>query len=214
MKTDRKQTDISITAYHEAGHGVAAILLGRPFKTVDIIGNEQYGGMITYKATPKKIRKMDRSDARVIQIIERAIIITFAGGIAQRRYAPSSPWRSDMGHCRRRVTFPKLYYGDGSFVPRPAYDYTPAYDSDLDHINDYLDYMGRRRGKVARAYQASLRAHAEELVEAHWPEIQKVARALLKQKTMSEDEVRRAMFPSRTLREAERPQPKQRGQTQ
>lgn len=98
-----------------------------------------------------------------------------------------------MGHRRRRVTFPKLYYGDGSIPSKSGYDYSPTYNSDLDHINDYFDYMGRRRGKVARAYRAHLRARAEELVGAHWPEIQSVAMGLLKQKTMNEDEVRRVM---------------------
>jgi ATP-dependent Zn protease len=73
MKAFRKQTSHTITAYHEGGHAVAAILLRRPFKTVDIIGNEQWGGLITYKAMPEKIRKLDRSDARAIQIIERNI---------------------------------------------------------------------------------------------------------------------------------------------
>jgi hypothetical protein len=70
----------------------------------------------------------------------------------------------------------------------------------------------RKRGD--RAYQVRLRARAEELVEAHWPEIQRVAKALLKQKTMHEGEVRRAMLPSRPLHEAKRPQSKQRGKAQ
>jgi hypothetical protein len=166
--------------------------------------------LITFKAMPKKIRKLDHSDARAIQIIERNIIVTFAGGIAQRRYAPSSPWRYDMGYQRRRKTFPALHYGDHIVPSRVAYLSWPAYESDLAHIDDYLAYMEKR---CDIAYQARLRARAEELVEAHWPEIQSVARALLKQKTMSEGEVRRAMSPpSRPLCKAERPQSKQRGQ--
>jgi hypothetical protein len=206
-KAVRKQTSHTITAYHEAGHAVAAIILGRPFKTVNIIGNEQWGGLIAYKAMPKKIRELDHSDARVIQIIERNIIVTFAGGIAQRRYAPDSPWRRDMGH--RYVLTPALYYSDQVIGPKRIS--RPFADSDLAHIDDYLAYMGKHCG-VARAYRASLRARTEELVEAHWPEIQRVARALLKQKTMGEGEVRRAMFASRPLREAARPQSKQREQ--
>jgi hypothetical protein len=73
---------------------------------VDIIGTERWLGWIAYKATPKKFFELDRSDARVIQIIERNMIITFAGGIAQRRYAPSSPWRRGMGYRRIHKTFP------------------------------------------------------------------------------------------------------------
>jgi hypothetical protein len=104
-----------------------------------------------------------------------------------------------MGYQRRRKTFPALHYGDHVVPSRSAYISWPDYDSDLAHIDDCLAYMGKRGD---RAYRARLRARAEELVEAHWPEIRSVARALLKQKTMSEDEVRRVMFPVRGRRRA------------
>ena len=216
------QTRISIIAYHEAGHAVAAIVLRRPFKTVDIVGDEEYDGLIIYKATPKKFRKMDRSDARIIQRVERNAVVTFAGGIAQRRYAPRSHWHRDMG--QRYELAPILYYDAQQYQNDlrrgPQRISRPSVGSDLQRIDDGLAYIGQhvglagKHGEVARAYRASLRARAEKLVEDHWPEIQKVAKALLKQKTLHKDEVRRAMFLSRSLREAERPQSKQRGKAQ
>jgi hypothetical protein len=162
------------TAYHEAGHTVAAAYLSQAFSKVSIIGNATAAGYVVNEDPGPKILEAwgagDRDDARVVQWIERSLIVTLAGAIAQRRFSPRSDWRQGMGHAKLAVP-----------------------GSDIQTVIRRIDDLGHR-GKVAATYQAYLEARAEALVAAHWPEIQKVAEALLEHKTLDVDEVHEILF--------------------
>ena len=164
---------IQVIAYHEAGHAVA-IYLDQAFSEVSIVGNEKAAGYVVYEDPDPGILEEwkfgNRDDARVVQWVERSLIVAFADAIAQRRFSPRSDWRQGMGH--------------GQFV-------VPG--SDIQTVIRRIDGLGYR-GKDAATYQADLQARAEALVNEHWPEIQKVAEALLEHETLSVDDVPEILF--------------------
>jgi hypothetical protein len=112
----------------------------------------------------------DRDDARVVQWIERSLIVTLAGSIAQRRFSPRSDWKYGMGH-----------------------DKIAMLGSDIQTVIRRIDELGFR-GKVAATYRAYLEARAEALIKDHWPAIKKLAETLLWCKTMDADDVHQLLF--------------------
>jgi ATP-dependent Zn protease len=153
------------TAWHEAGHAVVAVELKHPFKKVDIIEDELCSGRLHWA---KKSPEGYISEPHIINWIEHRIVVRFAGGAAQRRYAPHSNWAWGMGHRGNE----------------------PAPGSDLYHIDEWLRCL-KREGDDA--YRAQLEARAKALVKKLWPDIQRVAKALLKKKVLTQSQVRRLM---------------------
>ena len=171
----------SVTAYHEAGHAVAAILFGHDFAHVDIIPDATSLGRIIYEDAPEDVQEAraasDYGDARLAQWIEHSLIITLAGSLAQRRHAPRSHWRHGRGEN-----------GTGELVSQGSDVQTV-----MRRIDDLHNYNANP--KVAAAYERYVTAQAEALVTANWPKITQVAEALLSEEFLMEDEVRALMFP-------------------
>jgi hypothetical protein len=76
-KAAEKLTARSTAAFHESGHVVIALVLGRKVKRVSI-DDDGDGGKTDIKLGTNK----------------RSILIALAGPYAQRRHAPDSGWRS------------------------------------------------------------------------------------------------------------------------
>jgi hypothetical protein len=165
----------AVTAHHEAGHAVAAAYLEIEFSKVTIVGDAIALGRVIYEDPPDYVLKAEangtRDDPRYVQWMERSIIVTLAGGIAERRYSPRSKWREGGGH------------GKGA-----------APGSDVQTVIRRIEDM-HGPSKVADAYHTYLEARAEALVEEYWPKIRTVAKALLRRKEMMADEVFEVMFP-------------------
>lgn len=88
-----------VTAHHEAGHAVAAIVLGVPVRHATIIPDEPDAqgrtlGHVRFRS----------GDADLPSLGHRLLIVTLAGPAAQRRFAPRSPIRAnavcDFHHAR------------------------------------------------------------------------------------------------------------------
>lgn len=162
---------------HELSHACVAIELRVGFRKVDIIRRGDVSGALL------ESRVIFPSDDQ----IERSIIVGFAGGLAQRRFAPRSNWARAMGH-------------DG-LAPDPCYDDGPtsyhvkvAYGTDLHNINERLKTLGRYGDA---AYRAQLEARSAMLVCKLRLEIKIVAAELLKRRTLTQAEVRRLMIRGR-----------------
>lgn len=87
----RARFDLVVTAHHEAGHAVAAVIVFRPFGYVSIERNYKgYGskGHIDYANTPFFHKN------KLIGCDEQ-LTTTMAGAFAQRRFAPRTRWRHD-----------------------------------------------------------------------------------------------------------------------
>jgi hypothetical protein len=165
-------------AAHESGHAVVSIALKIPFTKVDILPDKKFAGALHH---PKMKAYPDLAD----DWNERYIIMLFAGGIAQRRFAPRSHWRYGVG----AEGFERDYYydedGDLAWVD------SPIRGTDFAQIADRLVSLGRYSDDAA--YRAELEARAKALVKKLYPEIKFVAAELLKRRTLTQTQVRRLM---------------------
>jgi hypothetical protein len=77
------------TAYHEAGHFVAALFLGVPVKYVTIIPDSDSGGHCKCGFGYREGQLYEMSAATVIKF-EKSMMVSLAGYEAQRKFRPSS----------------------------------------------------------------------------------------------------------------------------
>jgi hypothetical protein len=174
--------NIDSTAYHEAGHAVAAWWLGHPPKQVTIAPGDGYEGRAQH-ASPFRNMSSDVSPAwtdpesvegvRMMRRFDHAIIITLAGPLAQKRHNPRSHWR--FGATGSRA---------GEHV---------SHGSDYQQVSDLIFRVYEGADKVADAYWRYMEARAEALVERLWPRIERLARVLLERETLTGREIREAI---------------------
>ena len=82
-RQSRKQ--LESTAYHEAGHAVAALALGRGVKCVSIVPGEEILGHCAHH----KLRSFQpdiHTNGRTLRRIEQSILILLAGGEAEAKF--------------------------------------------------------------------------------------------------------------------------------
>jgi ATP-dependent Zn protease len=72
------------TAYHEAGHAVACLKLGRGFLCVTIVPDQDSDGEVKRTKAPKS--KSERW-------LEREVLISLAGLAAEKRYVGRTDWK-------------------------------------------------------------------------------------------------------------------------
>jgi ATP-dependent Zn protease len=151
----------AIAAHHEAGHAVIAHQLGYKVRRIEI--NDD-GGRTVFTLGRQRLGRD-----------EHAILINLAGPYAQKRFAPSSHWRSrshtgfNSGYDFDNVT--SLIYamhGKGKVISKGKV------------IN---------KGTVAEAYRryVEAKAKAKELVKQHWQKIAAVAAYLFKHSVFTGD---------------------------
>ncbi len=105
-------TESNPTAYREAGHAIAALLLTDcPFDTVTIVpGKPSIGALARQHLLGDFILEYDDEIRQNRNRIDDAILVSLAGPYAQRRHDPSSKWRrgkdlkevSDLIYCLHR----------------------------------------------------------------------------------------------------------------
>jgi len=78
----------NVVAYHEAGHAVMCRLLRVRIETVDIGGDELYGGRILHGNPMVATSSASADSIRARLKIEKAIMLCLAGPLAQRKYDP------------------------------------------------------------------------------------------------------------------------------
>ena len=92
QKAARKEMSREATAYHEAGHAIAAWSLGYRPTAASIVPTAESEGQVRHENPfPGITLEVDGSDMARLKV-ERAIIICLAGPIAQKRYRHTS-WR-------------------------------------------------------------------------------------------------------------------------
>jgi hypothetical protein len=163
-------------AHHEAGHAVVALRLGYEVDSVTIAADEDAEGRVVYEGPIVELEKMldgldpsyidpdDANGPRMMQLAGHAIIISLAGSLAQKRYDPESDWQEGATGA-----------GEGELMHRGA---------DMRGVLHLIeDVWGR--GKVADTYYAHVEARAEALVEREWPDIVRLAHALIERETLT-----------------------------
>ena len=97
---------LQATAYHEAGHAVVSMELGRGFRKVTIVPSGDTLGHCRNTPWGKTQPDVDAYSPRARGRIETAIIILFAGGLAEGKFcgrrnhrgADSTTTRSSIWH--------------------------------------------------------------------------------------------------------------------
>jgi ATP-dependent Zn protease len=80
------KAQLRATAYHEAGHIVITLVLGRKVKSASIIATAEHHGIVHHENLFRGIRlDIDNSNRARLRAAE-AIMILLAGGIAQQRF--------------------------------------------------------------------------------------------------------------------------------
>lgn len=91
-----KKKSLEKTAYHEAGHAVMTHSLGRRFRYVTVIPNDDYLGCVRPSAVRNFHPEWD-SSRRGVRLIEGEIMIFFAGQIAEKMFSECDNWTGSRG---------------------------------------------------------------------------------------------------------------------
>lgn len=168
------------TAYHEAGHAVAALVKTVPYKYVTILPDEesqslghilQDGKFVDYAAleagelTPTKLNR-----------IERYLMVLLAGGLAEKGY---SGRYNQIGASSDRYK---------------AADIALSLEGDGEGASLYLGLLNHRTKAV---------------IGNHWRDVVTVAEALLSRQTLTSEEVRQVVNESWGLGDFKKPSPKE-----
>jgi hypothetical protein len=152
-----------LVAIHEAGHTIAYVEFGVPFKKVWLEVPKTGCGRV--EADPNYVVPSTPS------AWEEDAIISLAGPFADRRYAPNSHWERGAG-------------SDGTIhnreIIRP--------DSDWDYYWRSINKLVEP-GCCVAATVKRIDARTVALLKAHWPEVKLLAAALLERKTLTERQV-------------------------
>jgi len=158
------------TAFHEAGHAVMRLELGRRPVAATIKPDKREGtlGHITHRATKLDVDYFDPNDWRLRRWADTEIMTVLAGPEAERRYSG----RRNNGGARSDDEWAT----DVAFWSEESSERTQA----------YLKWL-------------SLKVQAYISSEQVWERVEAVAAALLEKETLSGKEVREAWLSSRRL---------------
>ncbi len=147
------------TAYHEAGHAVAAWLFGYGcvIKRVSAVAEEDFLGVLEGGSPLADMDPEWDSAPEVVAALENDAVILNSGPVAQRRFKPRS-WREYHGSKDRSDAVSLVGKLGGSIEHEEALH--------------------------ARLYQ-----RAEALISAHWAEVEAVAAALIECGELSGNEL-------------------------
>ena len=108
-----------VTAYHEAGHAVAAIVHRIPFDKVTIVSTDEYLGGV-FAQDPSWFRPdLNNADFRTRSFLERRVIGILAGPEAERRHTGRRGRVGAQGDYKNAVDLAS--YITGSFAETEAY---------------------------------------------------------------------------------------------
>jgi ATP-dependent Zn protease len=164
MKRRSKASERS-TAFHEAGHAVAAVVLQKGFSYATIVPDKDKDtlGHVNYHRVGLSMDEFRRQEFGIEQTInkrkvEREVMISLAGDIAER--------------C----------VNGGRFHPGSTQDYHTAFD--------YADVLTFGNTPESEALVHRLFKVTEQLVKDHWTAVTQVAEELIELKTVKAARIR------------------------
>jgi hypothetical protein len=163
MTRKKRSSSLEVAAYHEAGHAVVALLMGRPVHKITIAPEQKareagVAGYVKHAWATRASIEWD-ADGSNRWRVEKDVQVLLAGEIAQRRFAPRSI-REDHGVSDRRSA---------------------------------MDLLSRVSGsKTLPLYYKMLSIWTEDLLRLpfNWEVVRSLAETLLDERTMSRKRVR------------------------
>jgi hypothetical protein len=146
-----KRKQIEKTAYHEAGHAVAAFYMKRAFRYVTIEPEEDSLGHIMLKKFRDSFNPEIDSDRKIRKPLEKAIITSFAGPIAEQIFSG-----------RKNIIGAKSDLRD-------ALDYACYLCGSLEETEAYVNWLWIKTKNMIRqpAKWCSVEGLAKELLDCH-----------------------------------------------
>ena len=157
------KTRVPSAAYHEAGHAVAAIVLGM---RVDVASIETTGYPAGYRLRGGVIAGFNHGGVENRHEAESAATAGLSGEQAERLWALEKPWR--------HVKNPRHYSLSGDH----------AYVNDV--LRAFMNNPGDKRRTIAR-----LKVASRTLLNKHWNSVEDVAEKLARYKSIDEKELKR-----------------------
>ncbi|WP_052315628.1 hypothetical protein [Singulisphaera acidiphila] len=117
---------LETTAYHEAGHAVAATMLKRAICELSIVPTEDSLGHILKTKPPDGFRPDINGDNRTLAWIEREVLIGLAGPAAEAKHVGRYDHRGARGDYKMAANLASHHHGFGKVLEK------------------YLDYMVAR----------------------------------------------------------------------
>jgi hypothetical protein len=191
--------DLRGTAYHEAGHAVAAHFVGIQITEASIVEKGDSSGHVGVppiaERWQRKIEEADYSsryrgfiDARTRRWVEAQVMFGLAGGLAHLRASPDADWEAGMGsieltgdqaaalsagHPERTGVHRLLVEGD----LRRAYDLVEKVSGSDQEADAYLRWLEQRTRSLMRQ-------------PFFWPAVEAVAAALLERGSLPAKQVK------------------------
>jgi hypothetical protein len=143
-----RQSRLQATAYHEAGHAVAAYLRNRRFTSVSIVAEHETLGQCVFGNQPGVIELDAESYRRTRDRIETLIMVALAGVLAECQLTGRHNWRGAHADLH------------------DATDYASYVTGDEQELNAYLRWLWERTRNLlsARPHWAAVKALAAELL--------------------------------------------------
>ncbi len=130
-KPDRKAAQLVATAYHEAGHAVAAYFLDLPFQEVHIVAAKDSLGKLEQE--PVCFDLYPREQA-ILDELEKRVIKAFAGIVAEARHTGRLNWKYGIDDFDQAFDLAICRHSEGS----------------LDEVDAFLKYTWVRTGEFVR----------------------------------------------------------------
>lgn len=156
-------------AYHEAGHAVILYIVGFEIKSVSIKPGETFHGITRWD---NPLESWNAEMTKTPDVAEQVVIGLFAGQSSERRLSNVYP----------------------THVP----DHDNGWDNDNTEATRFLrTHCIGDNNELPEDLQAKLRYNAENLVEKHWEQIDKIAKLLLDRETIYTADITAIMEPQK-----------------
>src|SRR4051794_38002572 len=111
-RSERARKRLEVTAYHEAGHAVAAFHLDRPFHHVTIEPKDDGLGHVLFTRFYRSFNPSLRLTRRAEATIENQVLIGMSGMAAERKFGGRSRrnWRSGSHDMKNALNLASYVY--------------------------------------------------------------------------------------------------------
>lgn len=162
--------DETALAYHEAGHAILALYLEFTFTEASIVENSHSLGRVLIDKFHLPIDCENDDQTRAL--LDRYIQVTLAGPIAESKYTGKRS-KYDINDIEKCIGFIIQYWGGIAAVQQTYFDFMKA---------------------LTASRFLSLNARGKEIGSSLWKKVEQVAKKLIKDKTLSFEDIEKIYY--------------------